>query len=208
MVKMKMYPMTHTPTNSSAAELLSAMVDGELNAHVDLPDLQHPAVHAQWNEFQTIGEVLRASNAVGSQIYGADAAFLQRLSSRLADERIEKLDTLTVSPGALVDARPNAAASNDPTFRWKLVAGVASFGMAAVVALNLGGLSGSKQEPQVVQGIPGTERVVASSLGPMVRDARLEELLSAHKQLGGTSLQAPSGFLRHAGFESAPGSQR
>ena len=36
----------------------------------------------------------------------------------------------------------------------------------------------------------------------MVRDARLEELLAAHKQFGATSaLQEPSGFLRNATFE-------
>jgi sigma-E factor negative regulatory protein RseA len=35
-----------------------------------------------------------------------------------------------------------------------------------------------------------------------VRDARLEELLSAHKQFGATSaLQESSGFLRNATFE-------
>ena len=50
--------------------------------------------------------------------------------------------------------------------------------------------------------------VVASPQGPMVRDTRLEELMAAHKQLGGSSLQAPSGFLRNAGFENAQSSRR
>jgi sigma-E factor negative regulatory protein RseA len=37
----------------------------------------------------------------------------------------------------------------------------------------------------------------------MVRDARLEELLAAHRQLGSNSaLQLPSGFLRNATFEA------
>jgi sigma-E factor negative regulatory protein RseA len=37
----------------------------------------------------------------------------------------------------------------------------------------------------------------------MVRDARLEELLAAHKEFGGASaLQMPSGFLRNATFEA------
>jgi sigma-E factor negative regulatory protein RseA len=36
----------------------------------------------------------------------------------------------------------------------------------------------------------------------MLRDPRLDQLLAAHRQLGGaTALQAPSGFLRNATFE-------
>ena len=36
----------------------------------------------------------------------------------------------------------------------------------------------------------------------MIRDPRLDQLLAAHRQLGGgTALQAPSGFLRNATFE-------
>jgi len=38
----------------------------------------------------------------------------------------------------------------------------------------------------------------------MLRDARLDALLAAHKQFGGASaLQVPAGFLRNATFESA-----
>ena len=37
----------------------------------------------------------------------------------------------------------------------------------------------------------------------MLRDARLDELLAAHKQFGGISaLQMPAGFLRNATFEN------
>jgi sigma-E factor negative regulatory protein RseA len=37
----------------------------------------------------------------------------------------------------------------------------------------------------------------------MIRDPRLDELLAAHRQLGGASaLQAPAGFLRNATFEA------
>jgi sigma-E factor negative regulatory protein RseA len=44
---------------------------------------------------------------------------------------------------------------------------------------------------------------VDSPAGPMVRDARLEEMLAAHKEVGGMSaLQVPSGFLRNATFET------
>ena len=43
---------------------------------------------------------------------------------------------------------------------------------------------------------PGAESPV------MLRDPRLDELLAAHRQFGGTSaLQMPTGFLRNATFE-------
>ena len=204
--------MTDKTSNHSPTELLSAMADGELNAPVALESFQPCTLQAQWNVYQTIGDVLRAPDtATSAQLFGADPAFLQRLSLKLLNEKIEKPALLPVGPVVAPVATPNAVAANDTTFRWKMVAGLASFGLVAVVVFNAVWLPGSNSEPQLAQTTPGTldtQRVVASPNGLMVRDARLEELLSAHKQLGGTSLQAPSGFLRHAGFESIPGSQR
>ena len=197
--------MTPTNPDSSPAELLSAMADGEMNAQSALFNFQQNQLHAHWNVYQTIGDVLKTPLSGPPAAYGADPAFLQRLSLRLQEERIEKPQLV---PIAVVVAQPDTESANDGTFRWKLATGLASFGLAVVVALNLGGSLVSKSEPLLAQGASATERVVASPLGLMVRDARLEELLSAHKQLGGTALQAPSGFLRNAGLESAPGSQR
>lgn len=206
------HTMTHTITqatpNCSPFEALSALADGELDTRITLNDLQQDQLQAHWDTFQTIGDVLKgpAFTSAGL-VYGADPAFLQRLALRLADERIEEPVMLTANTAGAAVAKPDALAANDTTFRWKVVAGLTSFGMAAVAALNFVGLPGSKFEPLLAQDKPGTELVVASPLGLMVRDARLEELLSAHKQLGGTALQAPSGF-RNAGFESTPGNQR
>ncbi len=45
---------------------------------------------------------------------------------------------------------------------------------------------------------------VAGAPGVMLRDPRLDELLAAHRQFGGTSaLQMPAGFLRNATFEGS-----
>lgn len=198
---------TMTPTNpySGPAELLSALADGESNAHFALHDLQHDLLHAQWNVYHTIGDVLKTPQSGPPVALGADPAFLQRLLLRLQEEKIEEPQ---LAPALVVVTQPNTASANDGAFRWKLATGLASFGLAAVVAFNLTKLPVSKLEPQLSQGLSATELVVTSPLGLMVRDARLEELLAAHKQLGGTALQAPSGFLRNAGIESAPGSQR
>ena len=209
--------MTQVNPNHGPAESLSALVDGELGAHLVLDDL--PAdVLADWNAYQAIGAVLRAPGAAApAAAYGADPAFLQRLALRLVNEKIEKIekiekarDTEKSVPQLVFDSvtRPNALAANDTTFRWKLVAGLASLSAVAAVAWSLVGAPVVSPGQQLAQIAAGTELVVASPQGPMMRDARLEELLSAHKQLGGTSLQVPSGFLRNAGFEAAQNERR
>ena len=55
------------------------------------------------------------------------------------------------------------------------------------------------------QALPADQGVAVAGNEPqvMIRDPRLDELLAAHKQFGGTSaLQMPAGFLRNATFEA------
>ena len=47
------------------------------------------------------------------------------------------------------------------------------------------------------------ERTQEDTRQVMIRDPRLDELLAAHRQTGGTTaLQMPAGFLRNATFEA------
>jgi sigma-E factor negative regulatory protein RseA len=117
-----------------------------------------------------------------------------------------------------VIARIDREASNDSSFRWKLVAGFVSMAAVLAVAWNTGsGVLAPSAAPQLAQSAaPQLARpeapqqvLVMSAQGPVVRDARLQELLAEHKQFGGTSaLQMPSGFLRNATFEPPPGARR
>ena len=113
-------------------------------------------------------------------------------------------------------ARP---AANDGVFRWKLVAGLASF--AAVAAIGWGALGSIGPQPgagaQLARSAApavGTTQVMAlaapvpaasqaADMAPvMLRDARLDELLAAHRQtVGASALGNPAGFLRNATFE-------
>jgi len=101
-------------------------------------------------------------------------------------------------------SEPEITAANDPNFRWKLVAGFASLTAVAAVAWTAATTLGMKPEqPQMaaITGAPGTV-LAAGERGTMLRDARLDELLAAHRQLGAASaLQTPAGFLRNATFE-------
>ena len=90
-----------------------------------------------------------------------------------------------------------------------MLAGAASFAAVAAIAWNAGTALSPAAGPQLAQAIPPAQVLVASPQGTMVRDARLEELLVAHKQFGGTSaLQMPSGFLRNATFDAQPSAAR
>ncbi len=194
-------------------ELLSALADGELSAGVFLRAVPEEnasislsnAVYSDWNSYQVIGQALRSGSTEGVTT-GADPAFLQRLNARLAHETMH----VSVPPMARqgVVAPPGQEAANASVFRWKLVAGFASMGAALVVAWSFTGAPGAATSSQLSQGAAAEQVVVASPQGPMVRDLKLEEQMAAHKQLGGSSLQAPSGFLRNAGFETSPSGRR
>ena len=191
------------------SELLSALVDGELvmgAADAGLQNVfQSNTLHSDWNNYQVIGHALRDGPGTDAQL-GANSAFLQRLNARLVDEKMMPQVQFVTSPGAI--ALPDQPAANDGVFRWKLVAGFASLSAALVVAWNFIGSPDASADAQLAKNRMVEQVVVASPQGLVVRDARLEELMAAHKQLGGSSLQAPSGFLRNAGFENSQNSRR
>ncbi len=200
--------LTMTTQDCSSSEMLSALFDGQAgseSALANLPFAGSHGAHSDWNCYHLIGEVLRGSSSAG--IAGADPAFVQRLSARLSHEVVEPLAVSTVATVGLV-VMPTVQAANDQQFRWKLVAGFASLGAVAVLAWTLAGSLAGTSAPQLAQDSTASTLVTASSEGPMIRDARLEELLSAHKQMGATTLQVPSGFVRNAGFETARPSGR
>ena len=188
--------------------MLSALLDGQQgsdNALANLPIEGGHTLYSDWNCYHVIGEVLRGSSSAA--VVGADPAFLQRLSARLSHEVVEPLATPVVMTGGPV-AISAVRAANDQLFHWKLVAGFASLGAVAVLAWTLTGSSIGTSLPQMAQDTRAATQVTALPEGPMIRDARLEELLSAHKQMGASTLQVPSGFVRHAGFEAPLSSGR
>ena len=190
-------------------ESLSALVDGELDmgaAGAGLQQvLQSNTLYSDWNNYQVIGNALRNDAGSDGQL-GADSAFLQRLNTRIADEKI--MPQIHLAAGNDAISLPNQPAANEDVFRWKMVAGFASVAASLVVAWNFIGSPDTSAGAQLAQNRTVEQVVVTSPQGPIVRDAQLEELLAAHKQLGNSSLQAPSGFLRNAGFENSQSSGR
>jgi sigma-E factor negative regulatory protein RseA len=169
-----------------------------------------------WQVYHLVGDVLRSSDLAAC---GRDSLFLTRLSARLQEEAGPVAVVPAAQPAHTRDvSRP---AANDGVFRWKMVAGLASF--AAVAAIGWSVMGGIGPQPgagaQLAQALPGASTQVVTLMAPpqavlatasepaaagavMLRDARLDELLAAHRQTTGASaLGNAAGFLRNATFE-------
>ena len=209
-------------------ELVSALADGELGGDefadaLTALETSKDAL-AAWHGYHVVGDVLRSGDLGDAR---GDMAFLSRLRGRLAlpvglpsnDEAVVMDDfrAAHVLPDAAV-ATSNVLSSgsaNDSSGRWKLMTGLASLVAVAVVGWHLSSVdAGPGAASQLAAAPSGSAALVASTAptgpasmaGPtvMLRDARLDELLAAHKQFGGTSaLQMPAGFLRNATFETS-----
>jgi sigma-E factor negative regulatory protein RseA len=193
-------------------EMISALADGQLRGDALDRVIQTVATDAQartaWHTYHLIGDVLRSGNlATGTP----PAAFLAGFQVRLEREQGSPLEDMpSVVPAQLpvhasvqVDRVP-AEAANDGSFRWKLVAGFASVAAVAAIGWTTVGETLRPQQAQLASAAPPAAVAVAAERPQvMLRDPRLDELLAAHRQLGGSAsaLQSPAGFLRNATFE-------
>ena len=206
-------------------ETVSAFMDGQLpEAELSqaLEQMGTSEARECWQLYHLVGDVLRSGELAAC---GHDEVFVQRLHERLALEpRAVRGVTDVVAPIAVRDA--GRVAANDGMFRWKMVAGLASF--AAVAAIGWGVMGGAGPQPtgsapQLAQAdvsASGAASVglmqvlrspadAASNATPgavpvMLRDPRLDELLAAHRAATGASaLGNASGFLRNATFEGS-----
>lgn len=207
--------------NLNQKEMLSALADGQLSGNALTQALEFSSQdegRETWQLYQLVGDVLR-SPELARPVDNGD--FLARLRTQLAQEAAPVAQATASSPTApaqpvLTQFTPPPQAANDSVFRWKMVAGLAS--LAAVVTLvwsAVGGLGGPPAGAQMAA-VPAPVTASVSVQAPavavadsqasqqvMIRDPRLDELLAAHKQFGGTSaLQLPAGFLRNANFEA------
>lgn len=189
---MSQTPSAKPATAQSAVALpehLSALADGELDGIPTAAWLVEDAIRCErWADYHLIGAVMREGAACDAP---ANMAFVNAVMGRL--ERSPAWDEA-------VAARPVPAA-NDSVFRWKALASVAT--VAAV--LSVGWQWGADTGPtlaSVEPAAPAAPVLVQTAAGQMLRDPQLEELMAAHRQLGGVSaLQMPAGFVRNATFE-------
>lgn len=230
-------PDNQNSDRDQGRELVSSLADGQLRALefaravtlvTDCSDAR-----ATWHSYHVVGDVLRAGELAACT---DDAAFVARLRARLQSEAVELVsllapDGVKALPIAYAVDQKNPemiannvystraksinslknGSSNESRFRWKLLAGVASFAAVGAIGWSLvGGLGSGGSAPTVATQL--AQMAVPSQAGPqpqtqqpqvMIRDPHLDALLAAHKQFGGTSaLQMSAGFLRNATFEN------
>lgn len=198
-------------------EDLSALMDGELEPSAVAAACRawrdDAQLRGQWHVHHLIGDVMRSEDLVSDA--KRDARFLDALRMRLAEEPVVLApSSVTAAVAVVVPTRARRS--------WMAPAAVAAgFAVVAgtlVVTQMAGGL-GSRdvgadralaQAPSPVQAVALSDKPAsgvsempnAALNGQLVRDARLDEYLAAHKKFGGSSLPGgPSGFLRNASVE-------
>lgn len=205
---------------------VSALVDGELDesavARVCAQWRSDESTREAWHTYQLIGDVLRSDDLAAS---GArDAAFLASLRARLATEPVVLAPPSLPEP-LPVQLEPAVANGAARRMSWRrpaaVVAGFAVVASVLVVTRMPGAPGGDAPAGAVLAsgGPAAAPALVATGTAParaieattfgnepqvvldgdLIRDARLDEYLAAHKKFGGSSGPGmPSGFLRNA----------
>lgn len=216
-----------THNESQALERLSALADGEVE-QASVADLcavwrDEPAACASWHAWHLIGDVLRSEDLSSDARH--DAAFLRTLRQRMAGEAVVLAPTALPRSDAPfsspVSSGSPAAGGRQSWISWRRLGAPAAVaaGFIAVAGVLLAiqapaplpasstlATAPDASVRAVVNAPPAAlaaaEPSTANASGRLIRDARLDRYLAAHKQFGGsTALGVPSGFLRSATAE-------
>jgi sigma-E factor negative regulatory protein RseA len=224
---MEVRMLTDSEPHAAARERLSALVDGELEggAVTRACGLWHEAseMRSAWHAYHLIGDVLRSDDLARDP--AQDAEFLRAFRARLAAEPV------VLAPRPLASAVQGlepvvAGVANATGHRrtWAVPTAVAAGFVAVAGVLMLTRAPGLPPDRAVDGGVaqvaptqdgarpasvPASPAAVEPQAlvadGQLIRDARLDRYLDAHKQFAGSSaLGVPSGFLRSATTVNAP----
>ena len=202
------------------------LADGRLSGEaferaVEAACLDAEGVRA-WHLVHLVGDVMRSQELAGRSL---DTGFVQAVQARIAAEAFEPRAAQAVpSPSdaaALSEGLGEGRANSANGLSWRMLAGVGAIALALVAAFSLGGHWPSAEPAgTLAQGVKAPDAPVlaakpsappapaqvnaaaAATPAVMLRDPRLDELLAAHRQMGGTSaLQKPAGFFRNAAHQ-------
>jgi sigma-E factor negative regulatory protein RseA len=185
------------------SDLADGRLDGDSLALRCADWATDPGARQAWHTYHLIGDVLR-SDDLASPAAG-DAAFLAALRVRLAAEPV----VLAPSPGR--SRRPRS-------LWWRPVVAAAGFvAVAGVVVVLRQAEPGPSAAGQLAAGGPGVMPVstltpravarpaVAGPSGQMLRDARIDEYLQAHREgLAGSPVVLPGGAMRNVDLVTTP----
>ena len=201
-----------TELNTTQDENLSALMDGELQGYklqsAITAVLSDPYARSAWHAYHVLGDVLRSEELSRA---AQDLQFLTKLEVRLAQEPLPLRIADVIQIPNLQPQGRDLQSANGPIF-WRVLAGVACSALVAVIGVSVWSPAASPTSTSMaIMTAPATVSLaqsvpldIAVGSNGMIRDPRLDQLLSAHQQLGGHSaLQMPSGFLRNATYEGA-----
>jgi len=186
--------MLNSPGQADAMrQTLSALMDGHSDAEqLDAAcNLWRSNAQARecWHTYHLIGDVLRSDELAGAP--ARDAAFLSAVRGRLA------LEPVPLAPSAVTAGVQATAASG--RWRSRLVAPVAvAAGFVAVASVLV---ITRVATPEVATGVPlaaaaGQPDVMVVN-GQLIRDARLDRYLAAHRQVSnGAAVHVPGTVVR------------
>lgn len=182
------------------AQRISALMDGEVAAHeaasaVELAKDGEGAAH--WREYQLIGDVLRSEDLLNTR---SSEDFLSRFSAKLDAEphllvpavaqraQAEERQRFVVRPSWVRRIMPTTA----------VAAAVAAVSWVVVPQLRGPADAGNGSPALVAKATPSADvqalTVASADTTPMIRDARLDEYLSAHRQSATNGMVVP--YLR------------
>ena len=187
------------PLDAAGRQALSAFADGRADAAAAACKAWREDAGARraWHTYHLIGDVLRSEELARPAT--ADAAFLNRLRERLADEPV----VLAPEPAAV--AVPALPTRRMP--RWVVPSAVAAgfvavAGVLVVTRMNAPdattGGSLLSRAPSIA--VPAALSAPALTLaGEMIRDRELDAYLDAHQAArSGRAVAVPGGMLRSA----------
>ena len=190
--------------DAAARERLSALMDGELDSAAVAQACVHwresAEIRSSWSGYHLIGDAMRSDDLAVDP--GGDASFLAAFRARL------QVEPVILAPQPLESSAPVAQrlnAARGARRSWAAPSAVAA-GFVAVAGVVLAlRAPGPSLEPTATASIAARPTVLAGEAqamvvnGQLLRDARLDRYLAAHKQFAGSSaLGVPSGFLRNA----------
>jgi sigma-E factor negative regulatory protein RseA len=184
---------TPDPRYADPRQWISDLMDGRLDEAAIGHGCERWQAEAEsrrtWHAYQLIGDVMRSEDLASDP--GRDAAFLAALRGRLADEPV------VLAPAA---PRPRRQV-------WMLPVAVAAgvVAVAGVLVVLQQPQAGGAAGPMLAASPPpaAAPGAVAVSVpdAQMLRDARVDEYLRAHREtLAGTPAALPGGALRSVDF--------
>jgi sigma-E factor negative regulatory protein RseA len=206
-------------------EDLSALADGEFDDAGALCAHWHRSerLRSAWHAYHLIGDVLRSEDLAAEP--ARDAAFLERLRARLAQEPVVLAPTPPGSRPAAAGSAVRVQGRVASAWSWRTASAVAAGFFAVAGVYTVMRPSAPIAPPDVplasapaaaVLPTADAPRVASADAaapvpatlvltGKLLRDAQLDAYLAAHEQFAGSSaLGMPSAFLRSATV-GAPG---